>query len=593
MRLKSLLPALLATSALCLTSVLGLAGPALATADCGSATVDANQNCAVQWLTEFDPYPASAEGSTGTAVAVSGDGSRAVWAYAVTSLGVSYLEIKTGTFTATGIAWNQGPLINMGQGQESIQSDMSIALSANGQAGGVEWVTSNAGTSHVHMLPFTFRSTGQFSALEGISQAYISDDIADSDYTIVNPKVSMARDGSKVLFTFGKRSTSTANDGNEYNGTGDFLEYNFANGFHDDLVETNWLSTDAGLSADGSTVWSVGVSTLWTGFPLVVESSCKTTLSSSCLAANQWRLAIATGFLDARGAIDDKGKELAVSYLLSDYFQPGYGYVTTVPLTGLNPINGMALTLPVNIHPYVGDFASWLTAAPSVSLNPAGNMVYVGGEAIFNGLVVSSAHVSGLTSSWSSASPSQSAGVTIENAVEMLVGRNGALLETAFTTNNTLVSLIGNAAYGHEAWDDGTTMQDVASSDAMTASHVAMSDDGQFYLVAVDVQDGHPEVIAGKTLKHNLVVSAPKVTGTYKVGKILSVTPGTWTRSRAGASANTYQWLRDGASISHASGSTYRLVAADRGHSITVSITHTFAGYYNRYLTCGAATIVR
>jgi hypothetical protein len=67
---------------------------------------------------------------------------------------------------------------------------------------------------------------------------------------------------------------------------------------------------------------------------------------------------------------------------------------------------------------------------------------------------------------------------------------------------------------------------------------------------------------------------APVVSGTTAEGETLSVTDGTWT----GGPSYTYQWKRDGASITSATNNTYLLDAADIGAMIKCTVTATNAG---------------
>lgn len=75
--------------------------------------------------------------------------------------------------------------------------------------------------------------------------------------------------------------------------------------------------------------------------------------------------------------------------------------------------------------------------------------------------------------------------------------------------------------------------------------------------------------------------AAPAVTGTGTVGQTLTCTNGTWTYV---PTTYTYQWLRSGAQIAGAFASTYVLVAADSGKSISCMVTATNAA--------GSTTIV-
>jgi hypothetical protein len=72
-------------------------------------------------------------------------------------------------------------------------------------------------------------------------------------------------------------------------------------------------------------------------------------------------------------------------------------------------------------------------------------------------------------------------------------------------------------------------------------------------------------------------VSQPSVSGTAKVGSLLSSSPGTWSGTPAPTFA--YQWLRDGAAISGATASTYVVKATDAGRTVALRVTATRAGY--------------
>jgi len=62
----------------------------------------------------------------------------------------------------------------------------------------------------------------------------------------------------------------------------------------------------------------------------------------------------------------------------------------------------------------------------------------------------------------------------------------------------------------------------------------------------------------------------PQISGTPKLGDTLSCSTGGW----SGSAPLTYgfQWSRDGAPISSATGATYSVVAADTGHSLTCTV---------------------
>lgn len=66
-----------------------------------------------------------------------------------------------------------------------------------------------------------------------------------------------------------------------------------------------------------------------------------------------------------------------------------------------------------------------------------------------------------------------------------------------------------------------------------------------------------------------LAPGLPLVTGTRRVGSVLTVTPGNWTTG----TSYTYRWLRNGTVIAGATARSYKLTEADRGQRIAVRVT--------------------
>jgi hypothetical protein len=69
---------------------------------------------------------------------------------------------------------------------------------------------------------------------------------------------------------------------------------------------------------------------------------------------------------------------------------------------------------------------------------------------------------------------------------------------------------------------------------------------------------------------------APTITGTVKVGQILTAKAGTWSPATV---TLKYQWLRGGTAIAGATASTYKPVTADAGAKLSVTVTGSKAGY--------------
>ncbi len=81
-----------------------------------------------------------------------------------------------------------------------------------------------------------------------------------------------------------------------------------------------------------------------------------------------------------------------------------------------------------------------------------------------------------------------------------------------------------------------------------------------------------------------LQTGTPTMTGTAKVGTVLTAAPGSWTKG----TVFKYRWLRNGVVISDAYASTYKVRTADRNARITVRVTGTLLGYTTASRDSGA-----
>ena len=82
---------------------------------------------------------------------------------------------------------------------------------------------------------------------------------------------------------------------------------------------------------------------------------------------------------------------------------------------------------------------------------------------------------------------------------------------------------------------------------------------------------------------------APHITGKIKVGSKLGVVGVVWSLKPTKV---TYQWLRAGKPVAHATATTYRLTTADVGKRISVKLTATRAGYVTASTTTKATAAV-
>jgi len=107
---------------------------------------------------------------------------------------------------------------------------------------------------------------------------------------------------------------------------------------------------------------------------------------------------------------------------------------------------------------------------------------------------------------------------------------------------------------------------------------------------ATGTKPGFPEV--ARTSRQTVAVSGdftgstPRISGTRRVGRTLTVLTGAWSPRPA----FSYRWYADGRAISGATRSTLRLTAAQRGKRITVKVTARKA-YYVTLTKASAATV--
>jgi len=167
------------------------------------------------------------------------------------------------------------------------------------------------------------------------------------------------------------------------------------------------------------------------------------------------------------------------------------------------------------------------------------------------------------------------------------VVENGTLTSTpnpdisgVFAVGSLLTAQIGS-------WDPGVTVSTqwlrdgTPIRDAVRESYtLTLGDSGhQISVQTTGSSLGYTSVVAysaarvaaGLTMR----VVAPKISGIVKVGQSLKVSSAQW----ASGSAATYEWLLDGKTIKGATKSSYKLLATQKGHKISVKVTQTATGY--------------
>jgi len=110
----------------------------------------------------------------------------------------------------------------------------------------------------------------------------------------------------------------------------------------------------------------------------------------------------------------------------------------------------------------------------------------------------------------------------------------------------------------------------LAAADLGKRLTVAVTGSSVGYATATTTSAATAAVASG-----TLTTVVPTISGTAAVGRTLTARPGTW----APSATFSYQWYRSGTAISGATKSTYVLVAADLGKTVTVKVTGSRSGY--------------
>jgi len=139
-------------------------------------------------------------------------------------------------------------------------------------------------------------------------------------------------------------------------------------------------------------------------------------------------------------------------------------------------------------------------------------------------------------------------------------------------------------------WEPGTVslayrwLRDGAEIGGATSStHVVVGTDAG-KAIAVRVTGSAPgyasvsktSAVTAKVPSGKMATKAPTISGTLKVGRILTAKVSGW---KPGETTFTYTWYRSGKTIKGAIAGTYALVAADLGKTMKVKVTGTAVGY--------------
>ncbi|MCB5165013.1 hypothetical protein LG634_09255 [Streptomyces bambusae] len=146
-------------------------------------------------------------------------------------------------------------------------------------------------------------------------------------------------------------------------------------------------------------------------------------------------------------------------------------------------------------------------------------------------------------------------------------------------------------SYAYQWRADGTAIAGAtASSYAVPAALLGK----KLSVVVTARKAGHPAVPArssGVVVKGAApkATKAPTISGTAKVGSVLTAKPGTWTPA---AASYTYQWYANGQAVSGATRTTFKPASAQLGKRITVTVTAHRPGHASGTATSAATAKV-
>lgn len=155
------------------------------------------------------------------------------------------------------------------------------------------------------------------------------------------------------------------------------------------------------------------------------------------------------------------------------------------------------------------------------------------------------------------------------------------------------VSLVGSELGSSPATSGATTLATVTftavgkGSTDVTAGGLVDVTSG---LTPTTTPDVGAATVAVDLLAAPVATTPPTVTGTARVGQVLTATGGAWDLDGV---ALSYQWLRGGAPVAGATGTTYDVTRADLGRALSVRVTATLADHAPGTATSAGRTVLR
>ncbi|MCJ1685417.1 S8 family serine peptidase [Rathayibacter sp. VKM Ac-2928] len=288
----------------------------------------------------------------------------------------------------------------------------------------------------------------------------------------------------------------------------------------------------------------------------------------------------------------DAGATLTVSVTST---KPGFSPATKTSATTAAVTNGTVLTGPTPTITGTPTVGQKLTAVPGTWAPAPVALAYQWKR---GGVAISGATASSYTLVAADADTAITVSVTGTKTGYAALTKTSAAttVKAALQTAMPVPTITGTKTVGATltanpgTWDAGTTLTyqwkkngGTYISGATAKTYVLKASDAGATLT-VSVTSTKPgfspatktSATTSAIAKGTLTGATPTITGTAKVGQILTAKPGTWAPAPV---TLTYQWYRGTTAISGATSATYKLATADKAGSITVKVTGTKTGY--------------
>ncbi|MET4703696.1 5'-nucleotidase C-terminal domain-containing protein [Frigoribacterium sp. UYMn621] len=188
-------------------------------------------------------------------------------------------------------------------------------------------------------------------------------------------------------------------------------------------------------------------------------------------------------------------------------------------------------------------------------------------------------------------------GVTLSSAIAqpgdvVTLGLSSLLFSNGEPNSGTATVSAGGVVLGQSAIDPTVVdLTDEVGRASVAVTVPTATPAGTLVLTVAVPQTGTSiEVPLTITVPAITSVTPPSISGTAKVGRTLTATPGSWS---VASPTLAFQWNREGAPIGGATAAAYTLVPADAGAAITVTVTASAPGTTPGAATSAAATVDR